>query len=174
MRQTLLFILLSLITLGAAAQGNLERAVAKIEKQKSTEYVAYSEKRNPKTHKVVSASKVLVVSATQAKEVISAIDKDRQKATSYQMTKGRVYEVTFADDDYACYTLILQRNGKWLLTIEVRKASASPSRRTVQGEVPAGWTRLPVMPAMPFGAQPGLEPLPQLAETCVDLRITLD
>lgn len=167
MRHIFLFILLSLVSIGASAQSNIERAVAKIEKQKATEYVAYSEKRNPRSHKVVSASKVLVISAAQAKEFIAALDKDRQKATSYQMSKGRVYEVTFTGDEYSCYTLILQRNGKWMLTVEQRVTVTSPARRTVQGEVPAGWTEVPFPTVVPLGPEIDLEPLYQLAEISV-------
>lgn len=139
MKHFLLVIFLAAFSASAAfAQGNIENAIKKIEKRKTTQYVAYSENRNPETHKVFKASKVLVVDDESAQQFKSAFERDRDKSTSIQMARGRMIEVTFEDGGKrSCYTLVQQRNGQWLLTVEIKHSGNSPRRRRTAGEIPA-------------------------------------
>lgn len=167
MKHLILLVLLSLSALSLAAQSNVEKAVARIEKAKSTSYVACSESRNPKTHKLVKVSKVMVINAKQAQEFKDAFNRDREKAVSMQMSMGRVYELRFEEKGKrSCYTLIQQRDGSWLLTVEmVSGGGNSPARRTshnTSGEIPAGYVGVPDLEL------PGII-LPELPQADVDL-----
>ena len=78
-----------MVALTASAQANIDRAVEKIEKKKTTQYVAYSENRDPKTHKVSKASKVLVIDDSSARQLKDAFERDREKSVSFEMVQGR-------------------------------------------------------------------------------------
>ena len=139
MKHFFLVILFAILSATAAfAQSNIENAIKKIEKRKTTQYVAYSENRNPETHKVFKASKVLVIDDESAGQFKSAFERDREKSSSLQMARGRMIEVTFVEGGKtSCYTLVQQRNGQWLLTVEIKHSDNSPRRRRTAGEIPA-------------------------------------
>lgn len=114
------------------AQQNINRAIAEAEKASSTNYVVYSEKRDPQTHKVYKSSKVLIVSKSEANRISKAFQKDREKSTSYELFDyGRGYQLTFTTrSDRTQYTLIRQKNDKWLLTVEQSPLPRNARRNT--------------------------------------------
>ncbi len=118
----LIYTLLLLIfcTAAAGAQKRVAGAVKTAEGHNTTQYCAYSERRDPATHKVVRSSKVLVVSAKDAAAIRKAMDADRNNAISCEMVNGgNVYSLTFYKDKMrTVYTLLMQRNNTWLLTVE--------------------------------------------------------
>lgn len=122
MTKRLIYITLILLVggLSANAQKRVESAVKTAEKHNSTQYCAYSERRDPATRKVQRSSKVLVVTANDAKSIRKAMDNERDKAISVELVDGgRVYSLTFYKSNiYSVYTLVQQRNNTWLLTIE--------------------------------------------------------
>lgn len=102
-----------------AAQANINKVVAKIEKDSDTDYVAYNEQRDPSTHKVIRSTKVLVINDKMAKMLRDAIERDREKAVSIEMSKNRYFALRFISGERVTnYTLYQQRNGKWLLSVE--------------------------------------------------------
>ena len=141
MKHLLIAMILSLMSVSAAlAQSNIDHAIEKIEKRKTTQYVAYSENRHPTSHKVYRASKVLVVDKKGADDFKGALERDRNKSTSLRVTNGRMIEVTFVSGNKtSCYTLVQQRNGSWLLTVDIKNLDNAPGRRrrTLSDEVPA-------------------------------------
>ncbi len=72
---------------------------------------------------------MLVISAADAKAVINAIERDREKAVSYERVGNAVYEVKFSSGKMrSSYTLLRQRNGSWMLTVECRPAGGKKER----------------------------------------------
>lgn len=118
----LIYIMLLLVVSGfsANAQKRVVNAVKSVEGHNTTQYCAYSERRDPATRKVQRSSKVLVVSAKDAKTIRKAMDDERDKAVSVELVDGgRVYSLTFYKNSmYSVYTLVQQRNNTWLLTVE--------------------------------------------------------
>ncbi len=131
MKYIFVTLLLVLTSVAAMAQVNIERQIAKIEKSSSTQYVAYSEERDPNSHKILRSSKVLVINSHQAQALKEAIHRDREKSVAFEMNSG-CYNIVFNNDDYQhCYTLYQQRDGTWLLTVvmTVKRKSKRTQRR---------------------------------------------
>lgn len=150
MKQSIIIIVMALTALCASAQSNINRAIAQIEKSKTTQYVAYSENRDPESHALLKSSKVLVINAANANKFIEAFNRDREKATSVQMTQNRVFEARFTDGKKrSCYTLIKQRDGSWLLTVEIKTVAERRGRRTayIAGE-PGCLAAIPEIPGI--------------------------
>ena len=123
-------LLLTLSTGSLYAQKRVASAVKSAESHNTTQYCAYSERRDPTTHRLQRSSKVLVISPKDATTVRQAMDADRNKAAAVEIADaGRVYSVTFVKDNlYSVYTLVQQRNNTWLLTVE-EYSTARQSRR---------------------------------------------
>lgn len=124
--------------LGANAQKRVANAVKTVEGHSTTQYCAYSERRDPVTHNVQRSSKVLVVTANDAKTIRKAMDNDRSKAVSVELVDGgRVYSLTFYKNNfYSVYTLVQQRNNTWLLTIEQYMGKRTGARVETDSIIP--------------------------------------
>jgi len=133
----------------AAAQSSIDKAIAGVEKDKSSQYVVYSEKRNPATSKIYKSSKVMVVkSQTQLNRLIKAFGNDREKTVSYEMRPGRIYVAKFQkNNERREYVLVRQANGSWLLTVEIvipDNAKKDTRSRRVSGQIECGATSFTV------------------------------
>ncbi len=113
-------ILLSLPALNA--QSAITKVVDNIEKQNNVEYVTYTERRDPKTHKVYRASKVILIkNPVEQRRIIDAFNKDRKNASSYEMSRNRVYKIRFdGDKERQTYTLVIRGKDHAVLTIDIR------------------------------------------------------
>lgn len=103
------------------AQSSIDKAIDSVEKDKTTQYCVFSEKRNPTTQKVYKSSKVLVIkSQTQLDKLLKAFNHDRSQTTNYEMRPGRLYVATFMKGaEKREYVLVRQSDGSWLLTVEI-------------------------------------------------------
>lgn len=119
--------MLALAAFGAAAQAQIDNTIAKIEKGNRVSNAIYSENRDPDTHKLVKSSKMLVINGDDAAAVIRAIEHEREKSVSYEQVGHGIYTVKFSTGKTrSTYTLLRQRNGTWMLTVEIRPAGNAP------------------------------------------------
>lgn len=115
--------MLAIAAFGAAAQAQIDNAISKIEKSNRVANAIYSENRDPDTHKLVKSSKMLVINGDDAAAVIRAIEREREKSVSYEQVGHGIYTVKFSTGKMrSTYTLLRQRNGTWMLTVEQRPA----------------------------------------------------
>lgn len=122
------------------AQSAIDNAIKALEKDKSTQYVVYSEKRNPTTSKIYKSSKVLVVtSKQQLKRLIDSFEKEREKTVSFEKQPGRVYVAKFSKNkERREYVLYRQADGSWLLTVEIVIPENARTARTRRTSTPVG------------------------------------
>lgn len=107
-----------------SAQSSIDKAIDAVEKDKTTQYCIFSEKRNPTTQKVYKSSKVLVVkSQAQVDKLVKAFNHDRGQTVNYEMLPGRMYVASFQNkSEKREYILRRQADGSWLLTVEIVNA----------------------------------------------------
>lgn len=107
-------------TLGAMAQSRIDNTIRRVENHSSTQYCAYSERRDPANLKAIRSSRVMVISESDANDVRRAMDRERSRAVSVNMVNGgKVYSLWFLSGGYyKVYTIVRQNNGTWLLTVE--------------------------------------------------------
>lgn len=125
-----ILLLLAVGTGSAYAQKRIDNAIKVAEGHNTTKYCAYSERRDPSTRKILRSSKVLVISPKDAKAVRKAMDQERSKAVACEVVDGgNVYALTFFKDNVrSVYTILLQSNNTWLLTVEIFAGSRNGSR----------------------------------------------
>lgn len=137
-RTIVIAILLSLPS-GMSAQQAIESVIKRLETSKSVTNQVYSERRDNKNGKIKTSNCMFEFNDDKiAEKLIEAIKKDREKASSYNVTKQaeRVsYSISFVNDGmYSKYTLFQCNKPKWMLTtkkspINVEKATRKNSRR---------------------------------------------
>lgn len=134
LRRLLPLMLILLSPIAANAYKQIDNLVASLEKNSKVTSEIYSEKRHPKTHRVISSSMLFEFKDEKlAQRFIDAFKKERDKSASFRMTNtpgSRIYSITFLIPEEgknpemtAEYTLIEQGPKAW--TLRVRK---SPTR----------------------------------------------
>lgn len=116
-----LLALMAAFALPAAAQQSIDKIIQRFEDGKhKVEYVAYTERRNPKTKKVYKSSKVIIIDdAKVIAELVKAFKKENERAVNYEVARDKVFKIEFVNgSDVRCYTLVKQRPGKAVLTVE--------------------------------------------------------
>lgn len=129
--------LLLLSPLGLLAQQAIDSAMKSLESSKSVTNEIYSERRNPSTKELESASYLFEFSDNKlAEKIIDAMRKERSKASSYEMSNRHsgsvVYTISFEnpkDQSYAKYTLIKRGQSKWMLSVKKSSVKSSKSSK---------------------------------------------
>lgn len=131
-RTIVIAILLSLPS-GMSAQQAIESIIKSLETSNSVTNQVYSERRDEKDSKIKKSNCMFEFNDDKiAEKLIAAIQKDREKASSYNVTKQTekvVYSISFVNGGmYSKYTLIQRGKSKWMLT-----ANKSPIRKDDNG-----------------------------------------
>lgn len=113
-------ILLSLPSVMSAQQA-IESIIKSLETSKSVTNQIYSERRDDKDGKIKKSSCMFEFNDDKiAEKLIEAIKNNREKASSYNVTKRTakvVYSISFINDGmFSKYTLIQCGKSKWMLT----------------------------------------------------------
>lgn len=132
LRHIVIATIMALAALPAVAQSSIDKIIASIEKEPRVEYVAYNERRNPVTKKVYKSTKVIVVKyRTYINKLIAAFRKEAKESASYEISRDKVYRITFVKgSDCRAYTLVLQGGDKALLTVEIVNDANRPKAGT--------------------------------------------
>ncbi|MCM1076234.1 MAG: DUF5024 domain-containing protein [Bacteroides sp.] len=127
------FILILLfLPFASKAQQAIESVMKSIENSKSVTSEVYSEKRNPETKEIESASYVFEFTDQKlADKMIDAIRHERTNASTYEIvnrdSNRQVYTIKFdKKGSYSSYTLIHRGNSKWMLSIKKSSSTATP------------------------------------------------
>lgn len=124
-RNLILIICLSLTSATGFAQTSIDRIVESLENDKNVQEVMYSERRDPRTHKLLKSSRLIQFSNEKIlNKLIAAFKKEREKAVSYQVSNSSnssVYSLRFDDGNgqTAKYDLYQENGNRWMLSISI-------------------------------------------------------
>ena len=117
--------LLLLSPFGLFAQQSIDSAMKALENAKSVTNEVYSERRNPTTKEIESASYLFEFTDNKlADKIIEAMRKERSKACAYEMSNRHsnslVYSISFqnANGSFSKYTLLQRGSSKWMLSVK--------------------------------------------------------
>ncbi len=128
------FFILSCMPVAATAHNALDKTIKSIEQMPNIEYVAYNERRNPKTKKIYKSSKVIVIPSSQeylTRQLMTAFKSDSKDAVSFSVTNnGMIYSIEFVKGkEKRRYTLVRNDGrGNSLLTVEYTNSENAPDR----------------------------------------------
>lgn len=131
--------LLLLSPFGLFAQQSIDSAMKALENAKSVTNEVYSERRNPSTKEIESASYLFEFTDNKlADKIIEAMRKERSKACAYEMSNrhsnSMVYSISFQDSkgSFSKYTLLQRGSSKWMLSVKkgTAKSSSKSSSRS--------------------------------------------
>ncbi|WP_297066989.1 hypothetical protein [uncultured Duncaniella sp.] len=124
--------LLLLSPFGLFAQQSIDSAMKALENAKSVTNEVYSERRNPSTKEIESASYLFEFTDNKlADKIIEAMRKERSKACAYEMSNrhsnSMVYSISFQDSkgSFSKYTLLQRGSSKWMLSVKKGTAKSS-------------------------------------------------
>lgn len=121
------------------AQQSIDSAMKALENAKSVTNEVYSERRNPTTKEIESASYLFEFTDNKlADKIIEAMRKERSKACAYEMSNRHsnsiVYSISFQDSKgaFSKYTLLQRGSSKWMLSVKkgTSKSSSKSSSRS--------------------------------------------
>lgn len=117
--------------IGASAQSNIEKAVAKIEKAKGVN-VTYTEKRNPKTKKPYKSDKVINISDKNLiQDLQRAFEKDEPNAVEITRVNNNFSTLTFIENNVKTEYSISKRKDSWTIIITKRTTKSVSKRPSI-------------------------------------------
>lgn len=131
--------LISCMTFVAAAQNNIDKAIAEIEKDPNAN-ITCTEKRNPTTKKTYKISKVIRFTDDEtALKVKDAFIKDSKDAIEYTRQDGQMYNLIFQEGKCRMEYMLMKTSHKtrqdgkwvytneWIITVEIKNADNAPT-----------------------------------------------
>lgn len=136
-RNLLIAILLSLPLLGGA-QKRLVSLANDLPTQKNVEELIFSERRDPKTRRVIESARIFRITNTAVvKRLIQTFKQEREHATAYQANltsaEGSTYCIEFIDTDkneLSRYTLIQDQPSVWTFHIQTVSCPIPPRKHS--------------------------------------------
>ena len=98
MKHLLLTIAALAFAVTASAQANINKLVSKLENSDSAD-LTYVEKRDPATHRIISAQFIFIIPSSEIKNIISTIANDRNESVSYERIGNKLYRAKFENGD---------------------------------------------------------------------------